>query len=246
MGTDPSDGKRAFAMIFRIDPTIFEAFPGLHIGVVHAKGVNNSVQCPDLAEKIQKIQKDIRSHLDIGMLAEHPKIQSWRSAYSLFGAKPKKHRSSVENLYRMTFEGKNLRSINRIVDIYNCVSLKHMIPVGGDDLSRVDGDIILRFATGDEPFYPLGSDEAQTARKGEVIYADEKEVLCRRWNWRECEKTKMTEETQDMLLVAEGLPPVTEEEMQHVITDLERLILEYCGGETQVGVLGVARNQWRL
>ena len=39
---------------------------------------------------------------------------------------------------------------------------------------------------------------------------------------------------------------VTAEEIEHIVTDLERMILEYCGGETEVDVLGVARNQWRL
>jgi lysyl-tRNA synthetase class 2 len=233
-------------MIFRIDPAIFDVFPGLHIGVVRARGVDNHGECPDIRGKIKKIQGNIRSNFDIGTLTSHPKIQNWRNAYTLFGAKPKKHRSSVENLYRMTLEGIDLPSINRIVDIYNYVSLKHMVPVGGDDLTQVDGDIVLRFANGDEPFYPLGLDEPQMARKGEVIYADDKEVLCRRWNWRESDKTKMTEETQDVLLVSEGLPPVIPEEMEHIVADLSRLIQECCGGETNVDVLGIARNQWQL
>jgi lysyl-tRNA synthetase class 2 len=121
-----------------------------------------------------------------------------------------------------------------------------MVPVGGDDLAHAEGDILLRFAKGDEPFFPLGSDESQTARKGEVIYADEREVLCRRWNWRESEKTKMTEETQDVLLVSEGLPPVTAEEIEHIVTNLSRIIQEYCGGETDVDVLGVANSESEL
>jgi lysyl-tRNA synthetase class 2 len=233
-------------MIFRIDPAIFDVFPGLHIGVVKAKGLNNHGESAHLREKINQVQGEIRSNSDIGMLGEHPRILNWRSAYARFGAKPKKHQSSVENLCRMTLEGRTLRSINKIVDIYNYVSLKHMVPVGGDDLAQVDGDIVLKFANGDELFYPLGSPEQQTARKGEVVYADEREVLCRRWNWRECEKTKMTEETQDVLLVSEGLSPVTADETEKIVSDLERLIKEYCGGETDFRVLGVASNEWKL
>ncbi|UCE42525.1 MAG: hypothetical protein JSV17_06090 [Candidatus Aminicenantes bacterium] len=233
-------------MKFMIDPTIFETFPGLNVGIVRAKGVNNHGDCPDLQEKIKNVQGKIRDNFDEGTLAECPKIQNWRNAYTLFGAKPKKHRSSVESLYRMTLEGRDLRSINRLVDIYNYVSLMHMIPVGGDDLTQVQGDIVLRFAKGDEPFFPLGSDELQTAREGEVVYADEREVLCRRWNWRESEKTKMTEETKDALLVSEGLPPVTAEEIKLIVTDLSRMVQEYCGGETSLSVLGVTINESQL
>jgi len=152
----------------------------------------------------------------------------------------------VESLYRMTLEGRDLRPINKLVDIYNCVSLMHMVPVGGDDLSRVEGDILLRFAKGDEPFSPLGSEEAQTARKGEVIYADNREVLCRRWNWRESDKTRMKEETHDVLLVSEGLPPVTAEEIEHIVSDLSRMIQQYCGGKTDSDVLGITNCETEL
>ena len=233
-------------MKFKIDPAIFATFPGLHIGIVKAKGVDNRGDCPEILEKIKKIQREIRDNFDMGTFSDHPKIQNWRDAYTLFGTKPKKHRSSVENLYRMTLEGRDLHAINRLVDIYNYASLCYMVPVGGDDLARAEGDILLRFAKGDEPFLPLGSDELQTARKGEVIYSDEREILCRRWNWRESEKTKMTEETQDVLLVSEGLPPVTTEEIEYIVTDLSRIIQEYCGGETDVDVLGVANSESEL
>jgi lysyl-tRNA synthetase class 2 len=227
-------------MKFKIDPSVFETFPGLNVGILRANGVDNHGECPDLVEEIKSIQEEIRDNFDLGTLADCPKIQNWRKAYALFGAKPKKHLSSVESLYRMTLEGRNMRPINKLVDIYNCISMMHMVPVGGDDLSRVEGDILLRFANGDEPFSPLGSDEPQTARKGEVIYADNKEVLCRRWNWRESNKTKMTEDTHEVLLVAEGLPPVTAEEIEHAVSDLSRMIQQYCGGKTRSYVLGFA------
>lgn len=233
-------------MRFKIDRAIFEAFPGLHTGVVRAGGVDNRGDCPDLAEKIEQIQGEIRDRYDLQTLAEYPTIQNWRNAYSLFGARPIKHRSSVENLYRMILEGRALRPINKLVDIYNYVSLLHMIPVGGDDLAFVEGDILLKFAEGDEPFFPLGSDESQTARRGEVIYADEKEVLCRRWNWRESTKTKMTENTKDVLLVCEGLPPVSVQDMERVVEDLARLVKQCCGGEINQGILSASKREWQI
>jgi DNA/RNA-binding domain of Phe-tRNA-synthetase-like protein len=197
-------------------------------------------------EKIGQILREIRGRFGMETLAEHPKIQAWRNAYASFGAKPKKHLSSVESLCRMALGGANLRSINKLVDIYNFVSLKHMVPVGGDDLARVEGNIELRFAKGDEPFVPLGSDEVHKAKKGEVIYADMKTVLCRRWNWRESEKTKMTERTKDVLLVSEGLPPVTAEEMKQIVEELARMVKEYCGEDVNEDVLGAHKNSWEF
>lgn len=233
-------------MKIKISPAIFEVFPGLHTGVVKAKGIDNLGNSSAVQESIRKVQTGIRDTFSPEILADHPKIQNWHKAYASFGAKPKKHRSSVESLYRMTLEGRKLRPINRIVDIYNYVSLLHMIPVGGDDLAKVEGDIELRFARGNEPFSPLGSQEVQIVRGGEVVYADEREVLCRRWNWRECEKTKMTEETRDVLLVSEGLPPVTSGEIEKAVMTLSRMIEKYCGGEIDVGILDVTDHEWEL
>ena len=164
----------------------------------------------------------------------------------MFDAKPKKYKSSVENLYRMILKGMKLRSINKIVDIYNFVSIMHMIPVGGDDMEKVEGDITLAFARGGETFIPLNVKEAETAKQGEVVYIDSKEVLCRRWNWRECEKTKMTEETREVILVAEGLPPVTGADMEDIIQELRRLIQKHCGGKPEVFVLNQERTEIEL
>jgi DNA/RNA-binding domain of Phe-tRNA-synthetase-like protein len=231
---------------FKIDPAVFSFFPQLHIGVVCAEGVDNRGDCSELLEKIKRTQNEIRTRFDRETLAACPKIQTWRNAYSLFGAKPKKHLSSVENLYRLTLEGNDLRAINKLVNIYNWISLRHMVPVGGDDLKRVDGDIVLRFALGDEPFRPLGSDEVHKAKKGEVIYMDEREVLCRRWNWRESEKTKMTEDTREVLLVSEGLPPVEGVEMNKIVEELAFLVTQYCGGEIRYHVLNAGMSEWEI
>jgi len=126
-----------------------------------------------------------------------------------------------------------------VVDIYNYVSLKHRIPLGGDDLDKVDGGITLCFACGDEPFTPLNSNDTEFAKSGEVVYADEKEILCRRWNWRECDKTKMRPETKNAVLVLEGLPPVRRKDIERAVKDLSALIHELSGGETREMFLDV-------
>jgi len=225
----------------KIDTRIFEKFPGLKIGVVTARNIDNHVLNEEIMQLIREKEREIRENYDTETLSQDPKINSWRGAYSSFGAKPKKYKSSVESLYRMVLKGLDLRHINKIVDLYNYISLKRMIPAGGDDMAKVDGDVTLKFAVGDEPFTSLNSTERETAKEGEVVYADSKEVLCRRWNWRECDKTKMTEETKDVILVIEALPPVTREELEEVEEDLSRLIIKYCGGEIRADILDEAK-----
>ncbi len=54
-----------------------------------------------------------------------------------FGTKPKKTRNSLEALsQRITKAGGGLPRVNRLTDIYNAVSVKHQIPLGGEDLDK--------------------------------------------------------------------------------------------------------------
>ncbi len=224
-------------MRFVVDEEIFERFPGLHLGLVTAWDVGNHGKSQEILDLILAAQKEIGGLFVGENLSEEPRIQAWRTAYSAFGAKPKKYRSSVESLYRMALKGIPWNSINKIVDIYNYISLKHMLPLGGDDLEKVEGDLVLTFARGDEPFTPLNSQVQEIVKPGEVIYRDDRDVLCRRWNWRECDKTKMTENTSSALLVVEGLSPVTKEDMNQAVTELSQLLIRFCGGRIQDFVL---------
>ena len=112
-----------------------------------------------------------------------------------------------------------------------------MIPVGGDDIDKIDGDIVLKFAAGNEKFIELNADEVKNPKPGEVVYCDDKEVLCRRWNWRECEKSKMTEGTKNICLVVEGLSIFSKQEIQNIIDELAGLIEKYCGGTAKISIL---------
>jgi len=224
-------------MKFSIDEKIFEKFPNINIGLVTVKGIDNTGESKEVKNLLREKEKEIRAGFETKTLSENPKIGTWRIAYSSFGAKPKKNKCSVETLYRMILNGTNLRHVNKLVDIYNFISIKHMVPAGGDDSDHINGGITLRFADGTEQFTELNSDESRNPKEGEVVYADEKEILCRRWNWRECDKSKMTEQTKNAALVVEGLPPVAKEEIESIAAELSELVQKHCGGQTKTFIL---------
>jgi len=230
-------------MKFRIDGKIFESFPGVNIGIVVAKGIENAEPSEEVMALIGERQKEIRENFNTETLSQQPKIDAWRKAYSSFGGKPKKNKCSVEALYRTVLKGDGLRSINKVVNIYNYISLKHMLPAGGDDIDRVEGNIVLKFADGTESFQELNSEEIKSPKPGEVVYCDGKEVLCRRWNWRECDKSKMTPETKNVALVVEGLPPFSMEEVKAITTELAELVKKHCGGEVKTLILNKEKKE---
>jgi hypothetical protein len=117
---------------------------------------------------------------------DHPHLLAWRDAFRSFGVKPKRAVCSAEALIARG----ELPRINPLVDRYNAVSVRLAVPVGGEDLARVVPPVRLVFATGDEPF-----DGGDPPRPGEVVWLDGLGVTCRRWNWRQGARTRLTEET---------------------------------------------------
>ncbi len=225
-------------MKFKIDHKIFEKFPGLTIGVVICKNLNNSGIQEEIQKEIREQENNIRLKYNTETLSQTPKIDIWRKTYSAFGAKPKENKSSVENLYRLVLQRVNLRHINKLVDIYNFISLKHMVPVGGEDINKIEGDVILTFAEPNEPaVLLLGDKESRPPHAGEVIYKDNISAICRRWNWREADRTKFTEETKNCFLVLEGLLPVTKEEIENATEELKELVQKFCGGSITYQIL---------
>ena len=234
-------------MRFSIDTLVFEKFPSLIVGVIVVRNCHNEGTALAVQEQLRNEEQRIRQQLSAVTLSQQPRIDAWRKAYSLFGAKPKEHQSSVESLYRAVLNGRAVRHINAIVDCYNLISLKHMLPVGGEDLDKVQGNITLTIASADEPAVQLlGDKDARAPHKGEVIYKDSVSAICRRFNWREAERTKLTEQTRNAILVIEGISPATKEEVECALNELRKLVEVQCGGTVMSMVLDRAHAETDL
>lgn len=83
---------------------------------------------------------------------EDPHMAAWRAAYTAFGAKPSRTRNSAEALAKRALTDAGLPRINLLVDLYNAISVAHLIPVGGEDIDRIEGGMRLVRAHGDEDF----------------------------------------------------------------------------------------------
>lgn len=134
-----------------------------------------------------------------------PHVEAWREAYRGFGVNPRRARPSVDALLRRA----ELPGINRVVDAYNAISVRYGLPIGGEDLDAYDGPARLVRADGGEAFATVKDGEPAVERPepGEVIWRDDAGVTCRRWNWRQCTRTHITERTKNALFILERLEP---------------------------------------
>ena len=144
-----------------------------------------------------------------------PHVAAWREAYRAFGAKPQRTRPSVEALLRRLEPG-GLPRIDRITDVYNAVSIAHLLPLGGEDRAAYAGPPRLVRAVGDEPFDTSAGGEpvVEHPEPGEVVWRDQLGVTCRRWNWRQGTRTRITTDTGSAVFILDALDPLTDEEVQ--------------------------------
>ena len=201
------------------------------LGVVVMHKIDNSRDWTEMAEMLRQAEANLLIKLGNTPVIEHPYIAAWREAYRKFGAKPKDYPSSIENLAGRVINGAAVGHINNLVCLNNTISLKHILPVGGEDLDKIVGDVLLTPAGNEDPaVFLLSEKEARAPHPGEIIYKDEAGAICRRWNWRKADRTKLTRETQNAFLVIETLPPVSRAALETAVCELADLVKQDCGG----------------
>ncbi|WP_329123648.1 B3/B4 domain-containing protein [Streptomyces sp. NBC_01353] len=189
--------------------------PGFTHLAVEAHGLVNGPSDEVSSALLDDAARRLAERLDGQTPDKDPHVAAWRAAYSAFGAKPSRTRNSAEALAKRALADGGLPRINRLVDAYNAISVAHLIPVGGEDLDKIQGEMRLVRATGDEAFVTTagGEEAVEHPEPGEVIWCDEAGVTCRRWNWRQGPRTRIDDDTVNAVFLLESLTPMTREEL---------------------------------
>lgn len=219
---------------FVIEEKVFEMFPYLEIGVLSFKDVDNSgIGKADMLETVCK-------SLCERLASDDDKATDYIKEYSLAMKKfktKKGAKASIDAMASRIAKGHILGSINPLVDIYNVICLKNLITCGGEDMDKIEGDMVLCFAKGDEEFIPLGEEENKPPKEDELIYRDDKGAVVRGWLWREADRTKITENTKNALLYMELIDENRKEEFKKIVIELEELVLKELGGQCKSTII---------
>ncbi|MET7377278.1 phenylalanine--tRNA ligase beta subunit-related protein [Streptomyces sp. NPDC005526] len=206
--------------------------PGFTHVAVEAHGLVNGPSTEASSALLDDAARRLAARLDGRAPHEDPHVTAWRAAYTAFGAKPSRTRNSAEALARRALSEAGLPRINALVDLYNAVSVAHLVPVGGEDLDRIQGGMRLVRATGDEEFATVadGAESIEHPDAGEVVWCDGAGVTCRRWNWRQGPRTRLTERTTSALFLLESLAPMPVAEVEAAAAELAELLEKFSPG----------------
>jgi DNA/RNA-binding domain of Phe-tRNA-synthetase-like protein len=219
-----------------VDPAVFASASGYRRGLVVGRGVSNRSHDPDLQARLVAAQETLLDRLGGEDWRQHPRVAAWLELFRALGVNPNNRPPSLAGLVKRVAKGGRLPFVNQLVALMNIASLEHLVPVGGDDLHLVGNEIVLRPATGDEVYRPLGKPEAvEHPEPGEIVYVDTGSavVLCRTWCWRNSDVTKLQESSSAVALNLDLLPVVSDEEGRVLTESLAADLQRHCGGAVE-------------
>lgn len=223
-----------------IDPAVLQLRPDYRALLLAVDGIEPGASDAANEAMLVAAEEEARRLLADTAVEDLPHVAAWREAYRAFGAKPQRTRNSLEALVRRT-AASGLPRVNRLTDLYNSISVRLQVPLGGEDLDRYSGPPRLVRAIGTEPFDTTADGETvvEHPEVGEVIWADDAGVTCRRWNWRQAQRTQLHDGTRAALFIVDALAPMDDAALAAVGDELEARVREL-GGDVRVArrVLG--------
>lgn len=223
-----------------IDPAVLQLRPDYRALLLAVDGIEPGASDAASEAMLVAAEEEARRLLAETAVEDLPHVAAWREAYRAFGAKPQRTRNSLEALVRRA-AATGLPRVNRLTDLYNSVSVRRQVPLGGEDLDRYAGPPRLVRANGTEPFDTTadGATVVEHPDAGEVVWADDAGVTCRRWNWRQAQRTQLHDGTRAALFIVDALAPMDDAALAAVGDELEARLREL-GGDVRVArrVLG--------
>ena len=191
-------------MKFIVSKDFFEKVPNACFGVVIVKNFDNKKENKKIKDMLSNAMKDALEELKDVKVKEEAYILPYREAFKAIDLNPNKFMCSIEALLTRISKGKDLPSINPIVDLGNALSVKYKLPIGIHDIDNFKGDIEIRKGKETDTFVPFGGGEIEHPEENEYVYVSGNEVKTRKWTWRQGEKSKITEESTNLFIPIDG------------------------------------------
>ncbi len=231
---DDTSNYHPITEIFEIQQEVLRRFPGLKVGIAIIKGVTVRKEKPELEKFKKEIVGRLIEEFKTKKLEDMPLLEEYKRIYRATGVDPTKQKPSPLALLKRVKEGKELYTVNTVVDVYNLVVMKTRVSMGAFDLQKLKFPTYLRFAEAGEEFIPLLEDKPKSIKAGELVYADvERLIFCQDLNYRDSDFTKITERTKDLILYVDGTRVTSNEELQEAMNLAVQWIIKFCGGRVE-------------
>lgn len=227
---------------FKIDENVFETLPNYCVGLVEAKGINNTVVNARIDALLEENISTFMRNFKDANVREIPNIKRFRDAFQELGINPNKYMCSIEALSKRVQKVGELPHINSIVDLGNALSLKYQLAAGAHDVDKLDSDLEVRYSTVNDNFLPMGGSELEMLPEGELIYVSGNTVKTRRWIWRQSDDGKITQETNHVFFPIDGFEDTNLEQVLQARDELAKILKEEFNCEIRTALINKQNN----
>ncbi len=218
--------------IVKIEDDVKAKFEGIKTGYIVLENVKVEKNNKDLEALKAQVDKIVKNkYATTSDIKKSKNIEGFREIYKGFGVDPNSHLNSSEALLRRVVSGKGLYNINTVVDTYNATSVEFEVPMAAYDLDQIKGNIVLRFSKEGDQITKILETEPTKIETGELVYADDEGVTCMDFNYRDSDRTKITNEANRIIVFVDGHKDISQEEIEKVLSIVGARLEKFTGGK---------------
>lgn len=194
-----------------------ECYGEVPFGLALINGCRNFSNPPGFDQYKRKLLRKMRRRDTLARITE--RIELYDRFFSRFGQEcplPKHLKRTVNS---------GFPRYNLMVDAHFMAEMCSGILVAVTDYSRFEGPLTLDAAVDGEICLGMGNREMRT-QEGEIVLRDERDIVCVLCQGAD-EKTRVTEETQDVLFYAYGIPGVEADPIHEGLTVAAETMKEF-------------------
>ena len=224
-------------MNIRIKKEVFEKHPRLQIAFILIKRMNNSEKLKEAQHLLKESEKLISLTFNKETIKNHYLIQPWVISQQEFGEKARHYHTSVEKLLQKVLRRRSLKTKDTLTNIIRSVAIRHIVPFGIDDLSKIDRGITFDISSGKERKQIL-----KNLNEGDLFYHDSKNILGTKLDYWKSNKTILSNKSANALIHFEALPPISRKELSQLVKETEGLVKAFCGGRVKSFILNSRKS----
>jgi len=215
----------------RIAPELQAPFPGLRVVELKMEGLE--VLSTDRAlESFKREARDrVRNRFaSLTEVKDRPVFRAYRDFFWRVGIDPTKIRPAGEALTRRILGGRDLPTVNTLVDAYNVASVETSVAIAAFDLGKINNEsLVMRRAMKGEPFHGIGMALPDSLTGVEVVIEDQGSgKLIAVYPYRDSDGSKVTERTKSVLFMMCGVPGIDETTLEGAADCTKEYVGRFC------------------
>lgn len=159
-------------------------------------------------------------------------LKGFHELHKKINVKRRKNTPISENILKRFLKEEKMPDTNKLISIYNIVTLDSRLSIGMHDIDKISGNVNLKIAGADEKYTSI-TGKIKTLNQNQYVYTDKKNIIFKLEVYQN-PKTFVTETTKNIFITVQGNEATSAEYLMEVASEIIHLITTYCGGNAQI------------